>query len=283
MLIENYIIIQGEMMEMNRNRRIEIEKIADSVRDECGLVDYGFRDIFEAIEKAGYRVIRYPVGSNEFLGFSLIKDGEKIIFSNSSQILSREIFTVAHEIGHHKLHLCERENPIIKDDDFNDRNENEIEANYFAACLLMPYEKMLKYIRLELNKKDPDNYNGLDIARIQTNFNVSYEMVLVRLINLGLISKGKLNELKDEKMVFTATKLLEAISGNSGLCRPTEAKKIPAEYLEWVTSNYREKLIPKKTLEKALSYMDLDSNDFQLQEDIEIEEEAFEDLLKGVD
>ncbi len=77
---------------MNKSRQLEIERAAENVRDECAVTDYGFQNIFVAAEKVGYRVIRYPIGSDAFLGFALIKDTERIIFSNSSQILSREIF-----------------------------------------------------------------------------------------------------------------------------------------------------------------------------------------------
>jgi Zn-dependent peptidase ImmA (M78 family) len=268
---------------MNRKRQLDIERLAESVRDECKVTDYGFQNIFEATEKAGYRVIRYPIGSDGFLGFAMLKETEKIIFSNSSQILSREIFSIAHEIGHQKLHLSETEKPVIKDDDFNDRDDNEIEANYFAACLLMPYEKVEKYIRLELNEKKTDKFNGLDIARIQTAFNVSYDMVLVRLKALNIITEAKFNELKLEKTTKTAAKLLNAINGNSDLCRAAEARKIPAEYLEWVISNYHEKLIPKKSLEKALNYLDLDADDFEEQPDSENIEEGFDDLFRRME
>ncbi len=267
---------------MNKSRQLDIERIAESARDECNVTDYGFQNIFEAAEKAGYRVIRYPIGVDGFLGFALIKDSERIIFSNSSQILSREIFSIAHEIGHHKLHLSEIENPIIKDDDFIDRDENETEANYFAACLLMPYEKVMKFIRLELNEKNPDKFNGLDIARIQTAFNVSYDMVLIRLRTLNVISDSKQNALKLEKAINTATKLLNAINGNSDLCKSSEAKKIPAEYLEWVISNYNEKLIPKKSLETALNYLDLDADDFEEQSESEANEEDIEEDIEDL-
>lgn len=113
---------------MNKKRQLLIEKIADEVRDECNITGYGFKNIFEAARKMSYRVIRYPIGSNAFLGFALIKDTERIIFSNSSLILSREIFSIAHEIGHQKLHLSEQGLTVIKDDDFNDRDEFECEA-----------------------------------------------------------------------------------------------------------------------------------------------------------
>lgn len=268
---------------MNKKKQRAIEKIAESVRAECNVTDYGLQNIFEAAEKVGYRVIRYPIGDDSFLGFALIKDTERIVFSNSSLILSREIFSVAHEIGHQTLHLSEMGRTIIRDDDFTDRDESEVEANYFAACLLMPVEKVEKFIRLELNEKEIAKWNGLDIARIQTAFNVSYDMALFRLKALGVLSEQLFEKLKLEKMEITTTKLLKAINGNVDLCKPTEAKKVPAEYLEWAISNYNDKLIPKKSLENALSYVDLDAEDFENPAGDVADEDDLDDLLKEMD
>lgn len=270
---------------MNKKRELAIEKIADSVRNECKVIDYGFQDIFEAAGKIGYRVIRYPIGSDGLLGFALIKDTEKIIFSNSSVILSREIFSIAHEIGHHKLHLSE-EMTIIKDNDFNDSDENEIEANYFAACLLMPREKVNAFIRAELNDKNIDKFTGLDIARIQTEFNVSYDMVLIRLKSLGVLDDNTIDKLKLEKIEKTISRLLNVICGNIDLCKPTEAKKVPVDYLEWVISNYNEKLIPINSLEKVLNYVELSSKDLDIEdlsEESFEEDESFDDLIGRMD
>ena len=267
---------------MNKSRQLVIEKIAESVRDECSITDYGFQNIFEAAEKIGYRIIRYPIGNDAFLGFALIKDTERIIFSNSSLILSREIFSVAHEIGHQKLHLSEQGRTLIRDDDFTDRDELEIEANYFAACLLMPIEKVDKFIRLELNGKNINIWSGLDIARIQTAFNVSYDMVLIRLKELGILDDILMEKLKLEKMEKTASKLLDAINGNAGLCKPTEAKQVPAEFLEWVISNYNEKLIPMKSLELALNYVDLKAEDLDNLSEEPEDDKSFDDLLWGM-
>lgn len=267
---------------MNKKRQLLIEKAAENVRDECSVTDYGIQNIFEVAEKMGYRVIRYPIGSNSLLGFALYRDSDRIIFSNSSQILSREIFSIAHEIGHHKLHISEQENTVIRDDDFSERNDSEVEANYFAACLLMPQDKVEKYIRLELNDKSVRFWNGLDIARLQTAFNVSYDMTLIRLKTLDIIDDSVLERLRIEKVENTATKLLNAINGNSDLCKPTLAKKVPAEYLEWVISNYNENLIPKESLETALKFVDLDVNDFENPTEV-TEDDTIDDLLKGME
>ena len=140
----------------------------------------------------------------------------------------------------------------------------------------------MKFIRLELNDKNVTLWSGLDIARIQTAFNVSYDMTLIRLYSLGIIDEYLKGKLKIEKMEQTTAKLLNAINGNSDLCRVSLAKKIPAEYLEWVIYNYNEKLIPKKSLETALNYVDLDANDLEDPLDKDIEE-SFDDLFRGMD
>lgn len=181
------------------------------------------------------------------------------------------------------MHLSEQGRTLIKDDDFNDRDELEVEANYFAACLLMPRDKVEKFIRLELKDKSIDMWDGLDIARIQTAFNVSYDMVLVRLKALNILDDTIMDKLKFEKMEQTATKLLNVIGGNIELCKTNEAKKVPAEFLEWVISNYNEKLIPKKSLETALNYVDLKVDDVNIMDSPKYEEESFEDLIRGKD
>jgi len=268
---------------MNRKRQLDIEKIADSVRAECKVTDYGIQNIFEAAEKLGYRVIRYPLGNDAPLGFAIIKNADRIIFSNSSSILSSEIFSVAHEIGHHKLHLSEQGLTLIKDYDFNNRDEYEVEANYFAACLLMPVEKVNCFIRLELNEKSINKWTGLDIARIQTVFNVSYDMALIRLKSLGILNDAVMEKLKLEKMKKTTSRLLKVINGNIDLCKATEVKRVPAEYLEWVIFNYNEKLIPIKSLEAALNYVDLKVEDLDLSQEEREEDESFDDLLRVMD
>ena len=267
---------------MNSNRRLDIEKLADNIRDECNVAGYGFKDIFEAAYRLGYKVIRYPIGSDAFLGFSLLKDTDRIIFSNSSIILSREIFTIAHEIGHQKLHLSEQGITMIKDNDLENRDEAEIEANYFAACLLMPDEKVNKFIRFELDDKDVFSWTGWDIARLQTAFNVSYDMVLYRLKSLDKLNDTLFDKLQSEKIEKTATRLLKAISGNSDLCKTTERIMVPEEFLEWVITNYNNKLIPIESAKKALDYIKLDIEELDLyEEDLEPEqEESLDELLR---
>jgi len=61
-------------------------------------------------------------------------------------LLSREIFSVAHELGHQKLHLSEQGLTIIKDDDFNDRDEYEVEANYLIFITSNIFKNLINHL-----------------------------------------------------------------------------------------------------------------------------------------
>lgn len=281
MLIANFIIVLKEVIPMNKSRRIIIEKKAEEVRNLCKITDYGIHNIFNSLEKIGYELIRYPLDKNGLLGFSQIKKNGRIIFSNSSVILSREIYTVAHELGHHVLHLSSDGITLIKDKDLLDKDEREIEANYFAACFLMPREEVYSFIRYELNDKPIEELNGLDIAMMQTTFNVSYETVLNRLNSIGIINDEKKVELETTKKECTVSLLLRVINGNIDLCKPSQVKSIPAKYLKWVIYNYNERLIPIESVKNAFKYFNINIGGLDINNCYHEKEVSIEELLNS--
>jgi Zn-dependent peptidase ImmA (M78 family) len=144
---------------MQETRKREIRIKADSFRVNCKISRYGIIDLFRECERSGYKLLRYPLGDNADLGFTVKKDNDIVIFTNSCCRLSREIFTLAHEIGHVILHLDDKNSFIDDSASINGRStdEKEQEANYFAACLLMPSDDVNRFIDLEI-KDFPENY-----------------------------------------------------------------------------------------------------------------------------
>lgn len=125
----------------------------------------------------------------------LVISGEKgTIGYNSKDPLVRQRFTLAHEIGHYRLHKNESE--LFVDKDFlikKFRNTNstysaqeylqEQQANAFAAALLMP-EHLLK---AELAKEDTYDYNEIDLIQLLAKkFQVSVAAMSFRISNLNL-------------------------------------------------------------------------------------------------
>lgn len=248
---------------MQELRRREIRIKADSVREKCKVSRYGIIDLFKECERLEYKLIRYPLGESADLGFALKKENDIIIFTNTSNRLSREIFTLAHEIGHVILHLNTGETFIDDSITISGRStdEKEQEANYFAACLLMPTDDVDRFLDLELNDFATNGLSAMDIARIMSEFNVSFDMALNRLENLGKINTDEHIRLDSERIQNRVGNLLRSVGGNAKLNIASENIDIPYEFIEYVIYNYNQNAIPKETLERVLECYQLTMED----------------------
>ncbi|MDD3278000.1 MAG: ImmA/IrrE family metallo-endopeptidase [Lachnospiraceae bacterium] len=270
---------------MQELRRREIRIKADSVREKCKVSRYGIIDLFKDCERLEYKLLRYPLGEKADLGFTLIKENDTVIFTNTSSHLSREIFTLAHEIGHVILHINKGESFI--DDHITisgrSKDEKEQEANYFAACLLMPSDDVERFLDLELVDFSKQGLSAMDIARIMSEFNVSFDMALNRLENLEKINSNERLRLDNERNQKRVGNLLRSVGGNSKLNEASECIDIPYEYIEYVIYNYNHNAIPKETLERALKCFRLTVDDIsdKLMDHAE-EPDDLEDLIGGL-
>ena len=124
-------------------------------------------------------------------GFAL-REGERwIIGVNTQTSRRRQRFSVAHELGHLLLH----EGTLIVSSvriDLRDgisslgTDKQEVEANRFAAELLMPR----KIVQSAASTRIREGLPGRDelIAELAREFDVSNEAMGYRLINLGILS-----------------------------------------------------------------------------------------------
>lgn len=258
--------------------KTEIEERALRIRQEYNIQTYGVKDIFSLIEQRNIHLIRYPFGKDVLLGFSTIFEGKKVIISNSSEILSREIFTIAHELGH-ILYDFEDNNQGLKIDlDISEIDEDisEARAFYFANCFLMPEEQLKKFIKFEL-KKMQSELSALDIVRIQIEFNVSYNAAVKWLHEISFITLNHKNELFNKKHEMTSAALFMMIDADDKLLMPSNIIKVPNQYYEYVISNYQNNYIPFSSLQKALGLLGKDASifkkdEFKQDEDIDIDD-----------
>lgn len=269
------------------SRKREIRIKADSFRDKCKISRYGIIDLFKECGRLGYKLLRYPLGDNADLGFAVKKDNDIVIFTNSCSRLSREIFTLAHEIGHVILHLNDESSFIDDNITINDRStdEKEQEANYFAACLLMPDDDVSRFIDLEVQDFKENGLSAMDIARIMSEFNVSFDMALNRLDSLGIINQNQKALLDDQRTMKKVGNLLRSVGGNAKLNEPSNVIDIPYEYIDYAIYNYNHNAVPKETLEKVLDCYQLrieDIND-KLISPIEDDVDDLDDLIGGLE
>ncbi len=262
--------------------KTEIEQHAQQIRQEYNVQTYGVKDIFSLIDQSGAHLIRYPFGKDKLLGFSAVFEGKKIIVSNSSEILAREIFTIAHEIGHVFYDFEDKFGIVKIDIEINDNSEeiSEARAFHFANCLLMPEEQVRKYIKFELKKKAPE-IEELDVVRMQLEFQVSFSAIVVRLAELGLIDLAQKSMLFARRDTLTSRALFKKLDADERLLKPSDVIEVPPSYLEYVISNYRKGYIPYASLEKAFTLIGMDPELFKKETSNEQEpdlEETFKEF-----
>ena len=273
---------------MQDSRKREIRIKADSFRVKCKISRYGIIDLFKECERLGYKLLRYPLGDNADLGFAVKKDNDIIIFTNSCSRLSREIFTLAHEIGHVILHLNDESSFIDDSITINGRSTDKIEqeANYFAACLLMPADDVGRFIDLGIQDFGENGLSAMDIARIMSEFNVSFDMALNRLESLGIIDLKQKLCLDNERTMKKVGNLLRSVGGNAKLNEPSNVIDIPHEYIDYVIYNYNHNAVPKETLEKVLACNQLsieDISDKLVSFDDDDGDDDLDDLIGGLE
>ncbi|MEO1019440.1 MAG: ImmA/IrrE family metallo-endopeptidase [Pseudomonadota bacterium] len=121
---------------------------------------------------------------DEVSGMLLIEDGDTHVIVNGGHHSNRRRFSAAHEIGHFELHASD-ENKLFVDRSFF-RNQKssigvsrqEVEANAFAAALLMPSPLIEKAL-------PDDDSADIDVYEMAREFGVSEHAMTIRLINLG--------------------------------------------------------------------------------------------------
>lgn len=144
----------------------------------------------EALAELAGAVIRYEPFQGKLSGMLYRSTDGAVIGINSLHATPRQRFSIAHEIGHLLLH-----DPELHIDEhafvaFRDAASStavdpaEVEANQFAATLLMPESLLLE----ELAKlgENPDVQDA--VKRLSQAFNVSQEAMTIRLTSLGWLT-----------------------------------------------------------------------------------------------
>lgn len=121
-----------------------------------------------ALARASGCIVKLTPLEEALSGMAFVKEGLRAIVVNSTHHPNRQRFTIAHELGHHLLHFPMLQKGVHVDKaifrrDLNSstgRYEKEIEANQFAAELLMPAETVKLVIPPDFDLQDEDRLQG---------------------------------------------------------------------------------------------------------------------------
>lgn len=180
-------VLQNSLLD-NKNTMVnkaEIERKVDTILRE-NKADSIPVDPVTLANKLGIKIHNAQFSDGSLSGM-ISKRGENImILVNQQDSDTRKRFTIAHELGHHFLHLMEEDGEFVdetinlfreqlQDGEQRSGKRKEVEANKFAAALLMP-----KY----LVKKEFERNN--DLSYLAWKFGVSESSMGYRINELGL-------------------------------------------------------------------------------------------------
>ena len=135
--------------------------------------------------------LRFSPLDEELSGMIYIKDDVPIIGVNALHHPNRQRFTIAHEIGHLAMHRDQLSNTVHVDKQLvilmrnqvssTGQEQMEVEANRFAAELLMPtdvFEKVLLDTPVDIDDEKP-------LLELSRKFKVSKQAIEFRIRNLS--------------------------------------------------------------------------------------------------
>jgi len=175
---------------------VQGEKTAADLRGYLSIGNAPALDLFNILEQRGMKVVLRSLPNSKVWGFSITsKEFGHAIFVNTQSTRERQLFTLAHELGHTVMDrdhtatvLTEKKS---KDDDAREQEIlAEVRANSFAAAFLMPeLEVKAAMLKLGVSEGAQEELSTATIDYLRKQFGVSYKAMLWRLVNLKVISK----------------------------------------------------------------------------------------------
>lgn len=194
---------ENTVLELNERKKREIEEKVEEIRRKYGLPAVDF-DLIKFLRTCENFEIQLRIINDDTTGLLFVDDNNLIQNSNSNRLIvvnqklidddefiQKRRFICAHEYGHFILHKMNASTFARRDTRIKD-NEEELEAEYFAYCLLMPEKQifhLFKSKRHEVEKIRAEQ--NMTYPEIVANiFNVSIKKAAQRINDLGVLYEG---------------------------------------------------------------------------------------------
>jgi len=191
--------------------------------------------------------------SGNFAGMAIKANNERnFILVNSKHTKGKQHFTIAHELYHlfiqenFKSQRCET-GLFERQQDIEERK-----ADIFAACFLMPENGIFELIP-DKEKAGKNLISTETLFRIQHYFNVSFNALIYRIIELGYIDKTYYDKYESGKKTI-ALRLGYDIS----LYEPANENKVIGDYASKASYLYKKQMITEAEYLRLLNTINID-------------------------
>ncbi len=158
---------------------------ARTARHELGLgLDQPVHDLLSVVEGAADVPVAVLELGEGVAGAYLVRRGQAFIFLNGSETVKRQRFTLAHELGHHRLgHQAVVDG--VEAIHGSTRDPVEQQANAFSAEFLAPDQALRSWI----TSRDDPVLDLATVVRIAAWFGISAPAAYWRLVNAEILQR----------------------------------------------------------------------------------------------
>jgi len=174
---------------------VPVTNAAHRVREYLGVsleTQRGWRDARRAlrewraaVQEAGVFAFRRPLKQRDVSGFSLVDPEFPVIYLNSSTALTRQVFSLLHELAHMLL----GESGVTKGDDsyIDDLAPRprrvEVYCSKLASEIVLPSQEFDKWECADLSDDDV-------VTKLARDYSVSPEVILRKALDRGLVGRA---------------------------------------------------------------------------------------------
>lgn len=170
-----------------KGMKLSLEKTASEFRQTHGLNDRQPIRLRSLLQDLNVQTVFKPL-SDTFAGMAIKTDSDRFMLINSKQTLARQHFTICHEL-YHLFVQKEFMSRICNPGQFDYRDPEELNADWFAAYLLIPRDGVLMQIT-DWDELDKNQISLATIIHLEQFFSCSRQALLIRLEEIGLIDRA---------------------------------------------------------------------------------------------
>ncbi|WP_217972117.1 ImmA/IrrE family metallo-endopeptidase [Staphylococcus xylosus] len=239
------------MEETYRDTIKRIKPIADAYVKQNN-IQHPIKNSTQLLSEMDYYIIKAQAPKN-LSGFYMKKDKFPFIFVNTNHSLGRQNFSLWHEVYHHYMN---HQNGIS---DFGSNVLEEREAEIFAGCVLLPDTEIQKWMA-----EEGDVMRSDVLSRMSVYYNMSFNGVMVRAMQLNPIPKEKYKALKMLSNVDQYTKLHVIYTENNleiDILKPTYDIQISPNIMTVLKNNYSAGLVSANKINEIIEKIEVLNNE----------------------
>lgn len=239
------------MEETYRDTIKRIKPIADAYVKQNN-IQHPIKNSTQLLSEMDYYIIKAQAPKN-LSGFYMKKDKFPFIFVNTNHSLGRQNFSLWHEVYHHYM------NHQSGISDFGSNVLEEREAEIFAGCVLLPDTEIQKWMA-----EEDDVMRSDVLSRMSVYYNMSFNGVMVRAMQLNPIPKEKYKALKMLSNVDQYTKLHAIYTENNleiDILKPTYDIQISPNIMTVLKNNYSAGLVSANKINEIIEKIEVLNNE----------------------